>query len=185
MTPDRPSERRVLVTGGPGVGKSSLLAELGAMGYETVAESARAIISERLARGESPRPDPLAFAQEILRRDTEKYRAHGGESGWVFFDRGLVEALAMIHDVAPLTTVQLDATLRAYPFHSSVFILPPWKAIYTTDAERDHSFPWVEHVHERLVQWYRSCGYVLHEVPRLPVAARAEFLVRVLAGGDA
>ena len=151
---------RVLITGGPGVGKTTLLAELRARGHATVAESARAIISECQALGQSPRPDPVAFAQEILRRDTEKYHAHSGESGWVFFDRGLVEALGMLHEVAPLSTVQLDDILRACPFHSSVFILPPWKGIYTTDAERDHSSPWVEHVHGQLVQWYRSCGYV-------------------------
>jgi len=84
----------------------------------------------------------------------------------------------MLQGVAPLSAPALDAALRAYPFHSSVFVLPPWKDIYTADAERDHSFPWVEHVHRQLVQWYRSCGYVLHEVPRLPVTARAEFVLR-------
>src|SRR5688572_16313828 len=73
----------VLITGGPGVGKTTLLADLGARGHATVVESARAIIAERRARGQSPRPDPIAFAQEILRRDTEKYHAQQGESGWV------------------------------------------------------------------------------------------------------
>lgn len=176
---------RVLITGGPGVGKTTLLAELAARGYETVAESARAIISERRARGQSPRPEPVAFAQEILRRDTEKCHRHPGESGWVFFDRGLVEALGMLHEVAPLSAPELDAALRAHPFHPFVFVLPPWKEIYTTDAERDHSFPWVEQVHGQVVRWYRSCGYVLHEVPRLPVVARAEFVLRALTVGAA
>src|SRR5262245_9869042 len=176
---------RVLITGGPGVGKTTLLDELGARGYATVAESARAIISERLARGQSPRPDPVAFAQEILRRDTEKYHAHSGESGWVFFDRGVVEALAMLHEAAPLSASELDAALRSYRYHSHVFVLPPWKDIYTTDAERDHPFSWAEHVHGQLVQWYRSCAYTLHEVPRIPVAARAEFVLRTLAHGAA
>jgi predicted ATPase len=172
---------RVLITGGPGVGKTTLLAELGARGYATVAESARAIIAERRARGESPRPEPAAFAQGIHRRDTEKYHAHAGVSGWVFFDRGLIEALGMLHDAAPLSAAELDAALRAHPFHKQVFVLPPWQDIYTTDAERDHSFPWVEHVHVQLVRWYRSCGYMLLEVPCLPVAARADFVLRVLA----
>jgi len=176
---------RVLVTGGPGVGKTTLLAELSAKGYITVAESARAIISERRSRGRSPRPEPIAFAQETLRRDIEKYHAHPAESGWVFFDRGLVEALGMLHEAAPLSAPELAAALRAHPFHSSVFALPPWEAIYTTDAERDHSFPWVEHVHGQLVRWYRSCGYIVHEVPRLPVAARAEFVLRALEHGNA
>jgi len=176
---------RVVITGGPGVGKTTLLAELGARGCATVAESARAIISERRARGQSPRPEPVAFAREILRRDIEKYGAHPGESGLVFFDRGVIEALGMLHEAAPLPASELDAALRAYLFHSPVFVLPPWSSIYATDAERDHSFPWVEHVHSQLVRWYRSCGYVLCEVPRLPVAARAEFVLRALAHGDA
>jgi len=47
----------VIVTGGPGVGKTTLLVELAAMGYATVEESARAIIAERLASGASRRPD--------------------------------------------------------------------------------------------------------------------------------
>ena len=175
---------RVVITGGPGVGKTTLLVELNARGYPTVAESARAIISERRARGHSPRPEPVAFAREILRRDTEKYHAHPGDSGWVFFDRGVVEALGMLHEAAPLSASELDTALRAYRFHSSVFILPPWPGIYTTDAERDHSFPWVEHVHNQLARWYRSCGYALCEVPRLPVAERAEFVLRALAHGE-
>jgi predicted ATPase len=143
---------RVVITGGPGVGKTTLLAELEGRGYATVSESARAIISERRAQGQSPRPEPVAFAQEILRRDAEKYHANSGKSGWVFFDRGAVEALGMLHEAAPLTAAELDVTLRKYPFHSSVFILPPWSAIYTTDSERDHSYPWVEHVHNQLVR---------------------------------
>ena len=176
---------RVLITGGPGVGKTTLLAELSAKGYKTVAESARAIISERLARGQSPRPDPIAFAHEILRRDTEKYHAHPAESGWVFFDRGAVEALGMIHEVTPLSPAELAAALQALRFHPAVFVLPPWKEIYATDVERDQSFPWVEHVHHQLVRWYRSCGYVVHEVPCAPVTARAEFVLRTLAHVDA
>jgi len=177
---------RVVITGGPGVGKTTLLAELGARGHATVAESARAIISERCAaQSQSPRPEPVAFAREILRRDIEKYNARRNESGWIFFDRGVVEALGMLHEAGPLPQSDLDAAVRAHPFHSPVFILPPWSEIYTTDTERDHSFDWVGHVHKQLVQWYRSCGYAVCEVPRLPVAARATFVLQALAHGAA
>ena len=176
---------RIVITGGPGVGKTTLLAELRARGYATVSESARAIISERRAQGQSPRPEPVAFAREILRRDTENYHANPSESAWVFFDRGVIEALGMLHEAAPLSASELEDALRTYRFHASVFVLPPWSAIYTTDTERDHSFPWVEHVHSQLARWYRSCSYALCEVPRLPVAARAEFVLQALAHGTA
>jgi len=176
---------RVVITGGPGVGKTTLLVELGARGYATVPESARAIIAERRASGHSPRPEPVAFAKEILRRDTEKYYANPAQSAWVFFDRSVIEALGMLHEAAPLAAPEIDKALRTYSFHGTVFVLPPWSAIYTTDGERDHSFPWVEHVHSQLVRWYRSCGYIPSEVPCLPVAARAEFILHALERGDA
>jgi len=54
---------------------------------------------------------------------------------------------------------------------------------HATDTERDHAFAWVEHVHKQLVQWYRSCGYALCEVPRSPAAARATFVLQALAHG--
>ena len=58
----------VIVTGGPGAGKTTLLGALADMGYITVEESARAITAERLARGESRRPDRVTFApQHVLR----------------------------------------------------------------------------------------------------------------------
>jgi predicted ATPase len=161
----------VIITGGPGAGKTTLLGELAAMGYTTVEESARAVIAERLARGASRRPDALAFAQEILRRDIEKYLNQPRTSKWVFFDRGLIDALGMLHEASPVPAIELETTLASYPFHATVFVLPPWEAIYANDAERDQSFADAVDVHAKVVRWYRSCGYVLNEVPRLPVAA--------------
>jgi predicted ATPase len=174
-----------IVTGGPGAGKTALLRELAAMGYSTVEESARAIIAERLARGASPRPDALVFAQDILRRDIEKYLNQPRTSKWVFFDRGLIEALGMLHEVSPLPSIELKTLLASYPFHATVLVLPPWKAIYAKDAERDQSFAEAVEVHAKVVRWYRSCSYVLHEVPRLPVAQRAEHVLRILTASAA
>jgi predicted ATPase/putative methionine-R-sulfoxide reductase with GAF domain len=180
----KPSVPHVIVTGGPGAGKTTLLAELAAMGYRTVDDSARAIIADRRARGASPRPDPRAFAEEILRQDIEKYLAQPRASGWVFFDRGLIDALGMLQELSPLPSTDLESRLASYPFHSTVFVLPPWGDIYTNDAERDQSFADAVGVHARVVRWYRSCGYVIDEVPRLPLVRRAEHVLRVLGESD-
>jgi predicted ATPase len=98
----------VIVTGGPGAGKTTLLAALADLGYITVEESARAIIAERLARGESRRPDVVTFAREILRRDIEKYLRHAQTPYWVFFDRGIVDALGMLHEASVLRTANCE-----------------------------------------------------------------------------
>ena len=175
----------VVLTGGPGAGKTAVLAELASMGYTTVEDSARAIIAERLTRGASPRPDPPAFAREILRRDIDKYRGLPQTHRWVFFDRGLIDALGMLQEVAPLPAHELQAMLAAYPFHPSVFVFPPWEAIYVNDLERDQSFPDAVIVYGKVVRWYRSCGYIVHEVPPLGIPQRAAHVLERLAHSDA
>ena len=173
--------RHVIVTGGPGAGKTTLLSALATMGYDTVDDSARAVIAERLARGASRRPDAAAFGREILRRDIGKYLRQRRTSTWVFFERSLIDALGLLHEASALVSGELEAILGSYPFHPTVFVLPPWEAIYGTDDERDQSFAEAIDVHAKVVQWYRSCGYALNEVPRVPVAQRVEHVLRVLA----
>ena len=173
--------RRVVLSGGPGAGKTTLLLELSRRGYVTVSESAREVIAERLARGEAPRPDPETFAREILRRDMAKYKVWSDDSSPVFFDRSAVEALGMLKEATNLPEEDLNAQLEALKYSGTVFVLPPWSDIYRTDAERDHSFDHAERVHCEVVRWYRTCGYEVHEVPRLPVEQRADHVLQALS----
>lgn len=172
---------RVILTGGPGVGKTTVLRELASLGYATVDESARAIIRERVAAGLSPRPEPGAFAAEILRRDMSKYQQTSEHGGWTFFDRSALEAVGMVQEASAMSAPEVAALLAGFSFHPSVFILPPWPEIYTKDDERDHSLDHCIAVHAALVSWYTKCGYQLQEVPRLTPADRAGHVLRVLA----
>jgi predicted ATPase len=176
---------RIVITGGPGAGKTSLVAELARRGFVTVSDSAREVIAERRARGLPPRPSAEAFAREILARDSAKFAHSPQGARFTFFDRSPLEALAMVHEAAPMPEGALKAHLGAYRFFDTVFVLPPWEAIYRTDAERDHSFAHARRVHGDLVRWYRWCGYRLHEVPCIPVEARAEHVLQVLASSGA
>lgn len=170
----------VIITGGPGAGKTTLLRHLSTIGHETVDESARAIIAERLAQGLVPRPDALSFARDILDRDLDKYQRHRAARHWVFFDRSAIEAIGMLHEATPLTPDELQTLLDTCHFHPQVFVLPPWEDICTNDAERDQSYEQAIAVHDRVVRWYTACGYRLHEVPCLPVAQRAAHVLKVL-----
>jgi predicted ATPase len=175
---------RVVITGAPGAGKTTLLAELAARGFATVEESARAVIAARLAQGSSPRPEPAAFAREILRQDIENFRAPPRSDGPIFYDRSSVEAIAMLHEALPLADEELESMLAAHTFHRTVFVLPPWEAIFVNDAERDQPFAHALDVHAKIVRWYGRCGYRIDEVPRLAVSQRADHVLRVLAEAD-
>lgn len=171
---------RVVITGGPGAGKTTLLTELWARGYATVSESAREIIVARLKKDLPPRPEPAAFAAEILEKDDEKYHRPPPSQGPVFFDRSAVEALAMVHEASPLSDDDLKERLSRYAFHRTVFVLPPWRAIYVNDSARDHPFVHAVAVHGQIVRWYERCGYRINEVPCLGVAQRATHVLAVI-----
>lgn len=66
-----------------------------------------------------------------------------------------------------------------------MFVFPPWEAIYVNDAERDQSFADAIDVHDKIVRWYQSCGYMVHEVPRLPVVRRVQHVLTLLADRNA
>jgi predicted ATPase len=137
----------VLITGGPGVGKTSLLKEFGFRGLTTVGDTAREVIAERRRNGLTPRPPPLEFAEEILRRDCAQYRLASQRSGLVFFDRGIPEALGMLEQARPSLAGELEAWLAEFVYHEVAFILPPWGSIFVQDSERDQTFADTLRVH--------------------------------------
>jgi predicted ATPase len=175
---------RVVVTGGPGAGKSALLLALQARGYTVVGDSARTIIKDRRGRGLSPRPNAHDFAQETLRMDIENFVQHAATPSHVFFERSVLDALCALDHVTPLSESELSMWLSKYQYYSKVFVLPPWKAIYVPDAERDHTFEHAESVHSAVLEWYRRCRYQLVEVPRVSVAERCTYVLQALANSD-
>lgn len=176
---------RVIVTGGPGVGKTTMLRELAARGYEVVEESARELIRERRGSGRSPRPEPKEFAAELLRRDRAKYESTASGEAPVFFDRCLVESVAMAREAELMSEPEAAVVLGGVSFYPQVFILPPWQEIYVNDSERDHTFDHCQRVHDGLTRWYADCGYRVREVPRESPQVRAEYVLRVLAESGA
>ena len=162
-----------------------LLQALQSRGYAIVGDTARRIIQERRRRGLSPRPDPQAFAHEILRLDIENYDKHTGNLRPVFFERGVLDAVCALDRASPLGESELSTWLSDYPYFSKVFVLPPWKAIYVNDAERDHTFEHAEWVDRITQEWYRRCGYEVVEVPVGPVEQRCSFVLRAVANDAA
>ena len=176
---------RIIITGGPGAGKTTLLLALQARGYAIVGDSARIIIQERRRRGLTPRPETHEFVEQVLRMDIENYIHHAATPGQVFFDRSVLDALCSLDHITLLNESELSIWLSKYQYCSKVFVLPPWKAIYGTDPERDHTFEHAESVYGITQEWYRRCRYQLIEVPKVSVAERCTYVLQALANSDA
>ena len=175
---------RIVITGGPGAGKTAMLAALHSRGHTIVGDTPRAIIQDRRRRGLSPRPDPESFAREWLRKDVDNFERHAATPGRVFFERGVLDALCALELVTPLSEGELDVWISRYRYYPRIFVLPPWKAIYVNDAERDHTFEHAEWVDRLTREWYRRCGYEVCEVPMVSVEQRCDFVLQALASSE-
>ena len=171
---------RIAVTGGPGSGKTFLIRRLQRQGYMMMPEVAREIIADRIARGLSPRPPPLEFAQAIFERDIEQYNSVATVNKFVFFDRSILDSLGMLSELDQLTHSDMRRLLAQYPYHSTAFILPPWREIYHVDSERDQNYEEAVNIYQRLHEWYIECGYMLSEVPPGSIAERCAFVSQCL-----
>jgi predicted ATPase len=171
----------VIITGGPGSGKSAILDSLSALGYKFVPETARTIIKERVGRGLPPRPNPDEFARQIFEIDFKNYINNIDTSEPLFFDRSFLDSTAMIIETNKTDTHRVTELLNKYRFRKNAFIAPPWKEIYGNDSERDQSFDDSVEIYEKLYKWYELNDYVLIQIPKSDIDSRMDFILQNIA----
>ena len=176
------SERYVILSGCSGGGKSTLLAELAARGHAVVEEPGRRIVKQALAGGDGilPWADGAGFARQAIAMALADRDAARGHEGWVFFDRGLIDAASALEALTGAPVLQ--ALGQAHRYHRRVFLVPPWPEIYVTDPERRHGIEAGLAEYERLERDYPALGYEVVVLPKTSVAARADLVLATLAG---
>ena len=92
------NQRAIVVTGGPGMGKTSVIDRLSLLGYQTRPESGRKIIQRELnLKGDKlPWKNQVGFAEEMFAMGKRDYRRTIKQNGLTFFDRGLPDVIGYL-----------------------------------------------------------------------------------------
>lgn len=168
-----------MISGCSGGGKSTLLTELARRGYGAVEEPGRRIVQEELAGNGARLPwvDGAAFARRAMALALADRAEARRMRGWVFFDRGLVDAASALQH---LTGEPVLNRIRHHRYHRRAFFTPPWPEIYATDSERQHGLQDAILEYARLVSDYPSLGYEVVTLPKVGVSERADFILEAL-----
>jgi predicted ATPase len=171
--------KKIVITGGPGSGKTSLIDFLEENGYQCQHEISRQVTLEAKKKGIDQLflSDPILFSQLLLKGRLQQHQeVDHFKKTILFYDRGL-----------PDVTAYMDFTNVSYPesFHTTcnkyrygtVFILPPWKDIYIQDNERYETYEEAEKIHKFLTQSYQKYGYEVIEVPFGTLEERMKFMI--------
>lgn len=175
-------QQKIVLIGGPGTGKSSVLNELIDRGHFCMPEISREVILEAQQKGIDQLflSDPLLFSNMLLEgREKQYLKAHKENKPFVFFDRGIPDVFAYLNFLESDYPEHFISKSKEYVYHK-VFMLPPWQEIYTSDNERYESFEQAIAIHEHLTNAYQEIGYQIITVPFGNVQDRANYILNSL-----
>ena len=173
----------VVITGGPGSGKTSLIEALAALGHPVEPEAGRAIIRRQQAIDGQALPwrDRALFAELMLDRDLEAHARSAAVARPVFHDRGVPDVIGYLNLCGLPIPAHLDRAARDLRYHRQVFIAPVWPEIFGPDAERRQDLDEACRTFEAMAAVYPAYGYALIELPRVSVEARVAFILEKTA----
>jgi predicted ATPase len=172
----------VVLSGCSGAGKSSLLAELGRRGFPIYEEPGRQVVKEQLYIGGDAVPwgNVSQFVELTISRSIHHVVTAARRSQLSFFDRGIIDQVSGLKHLNLSIPAHLAAAAERLRYHEKVFMIPPWPEIFSNDDERKHSFEDALSTYVTLLRTYERFGYQSVLVPKLDVAARADFVLNQL-----
>lgn len=174
--------KKVVIAGGPGTGKTTIINELRKRGFLCYDEISRQITLQARKDGIEQLflTEPLLFSEKLLEGRTQQFKDAAKElEHAVFLDRGLPDIIAYmdyIGDTYP------DVFIKACEenTYDYIFVLAPWQEIFTSDSERYENFEEAIEIHHHLMQSYIRFGYQLTDVPFGSVESRTDFILDTL-----
>lgn len=173
---------KIVITGGPSTGKTSLIKKIGEAGFPCFGEISREITLQARKEGIAHlfKTDPLLFSERILQGRIKQFKmADAQKQPIVFFDRGIPDVLAYMDSVGQAYSQHFKDACISYKY-DHIFLLPPWEAIHVSDNERYESYDEARRIHIFLERTYTHFGYKITHVPKGTVEGRTTFILNTI-----
>ena len=171
--------KRIVITGGPGSGKTALINYLEKEGYPVMHEISREVTLAAQKEGIEQLflENPILFSEKLLSGRLKQFQeADRFAAPILFYDRGMPDVTAYM-DFLNIHYPEKFSNTCLENRYDTIFVLPPWKDIYQKDNERYESFEQAEKIFHYLKNSYEKYGYKIFEVSRGGIKKRAQFIL--------
>ncbi len=168
----------MIISGGPGFGKTSIIDELEKRSYNVMHEVSRSIIKEQLESGGDilPWENLTTFSRLLFERRVKQFQ-EAAENKWVFFDRGIPDIVAYMGKDELEIPSSYMLKLEECNYYPLVFIVPPWQEIFKNDAERMENYKTAFEINEIIIETYSNLGYDIEILPKVSIQERTDFIL--------
>ncbi|QVY66833.1 AAA family ATPase [Polaribacter sp. Q13] len=176
-------QQKIVLIGGPGTGKTSVINELTNRGCFCMPEISREVTLEAQKKGIDQLflTEPLLFSKMLLEgREKQFLEASKSKEKIVFFDRGIPDVHAYMDYFKTEYPITFFEKSNHYKY-TKIFHFSPWEDIHTTDNERYESFEETLEIDKFLMNSYTDLGYTIINIPFGSLKERADFVVNSLA----
>jgi len=174
--------KKIIITGGPGTGKTSLIEELKRKNFNCFNEISRGITLKYRKKGIDQLflSDPNLFSEELLNGRVQQYNnSKELQTDYVFFDRGIPDIIAYLNFKKVDFSEKILLSVDKYRY-DQIFLLEPWKDIYSSDVIRYESFDQVITIDNYIKNTYENSGYNPIIVPKDTLKNRVNFIINTL-----
>ena len=178
------TDKFFVITGGPGVGKTTLIKALKKHGFNTIDEDARKIIKNQIEANKDGLPwkNKVQYANLMFEASMKSYNKliNSKNINLTFFDRGVLDSICYMKMEQIKISNKIEELIKFYTYNNNVFILPPWKEIYETDNERKQDWKQAELTYKKMIETYTSYNYNMVIVPKTTIEERIKFILKYI-----
>jgi predicted ATPase len=168
---------RIVFTGGPGSGKTTIIEKLEKLGYKIISEPARTLIAHYDEHSPELHPKLSKENRKLFQKAIEnKNYADFKANEYGFFDRSALDEVGYRSRFKIPISEELDTFCKDNRY-DMVFFFPFWKEIYKTDSVRHETPAEAETVSKFIFNAYTKYRYDPLIVPKIGIEHRLEYIL--------
>jgi len=173
---------RVVITGGPGTGKTSIIEFIKEMNFNVFDESSREV-TKKYKNSSSEQyflSNPIDFSNILMNKRKNQFeKGSNSKNDYFFYDRGIPDVLAYLNFKKIEYKKSMMEDILKFKY-DAIFIAEPWEDIYKNDSERYETYDELLKIDAQIKKIYKQLGYNIIILPKKSVEDRVTFILETI-----